>query len=147
MLPVTCNPLLMIDGVRSFAERTTPALLALLPLENMLPCPDELHRIDWLSVEEYFVVDMRTVAAAGASDAADLVAIADLLPFLDQNAVQMGIAGAYAETMIDFHHSAVTRFPAAENDLAGSGGKDRRLDAVGKEIGRASCRERVCQYV
>src|SRR3546814_18230556 len=75
---------------------------------------------------------MRTVAAAGASDAADLVAIADLLPFLDQNAVQMGLAGAYAETMIDFHHSAVTRFPAADNDLAGSGGKDRRFDEVGK---------------
>src|SRR3546814_18826502 len=110
MLPVTRNPLLMIDGVRSFAERTTPALLALLPLENMLPCPDELHRIDWLYVEEYFVVDMRTVAAAGASDAADLVAIADFLPFLDQNDVQMRIAGAYADTLIAFHHSAVHRF-------------------------------------
>src|SRR3546814_13006929 len=108
MLPVTCNPLLMIDGVRSFAERTTPELLALLPLENMLPCPDELHRIDWLSVEEYLVVDVRTVAANGAADATDLVAIADLLHILYLNDVQVGMTGDYRGKLNDFHHSAVT---------------------------------------
>jgi hypothetical protein len=64
-----------------------PALLlpsVLLTLENIPSCLDELIWVEGLPVEPHFIVYMRTGAASGTSEKADLVPMPYLLASLDE---------------------------------------------------------------
>jgi len=135
----------MIEGIDDLAAETARpfsgclSLLenmvardSLLAFENMFTRPYELQGIVRHSVKQNLIVKMRTGAAAGVSQKTDLVPKADLLPVFNEYLVQVTIARADAQAVVDLDHLAVPTLPAHKGYYPGSGTQHRRFPVGGQ---------------
>src|SRR6185312_13415108 len=88
-----------------------------------------LEKVDGVgrpSVNHNLVMQVGAGCPARMAEEAYLSPKRDLLPILDQDLVEMRVAGRDAEPVIDLDEPPVSGVPAGRDDLAGRGGRDRR---------------------
>src|SRR5665213_998584 len=122
-------PALRIEGTRRPLSDAFDMAACSLPrarLNHILTCLEEPRRIGGPAIDQNFVVQMGTGAAAGAAELANLLMRPDMLAPRDENTVEMGVARHHAVAMIDLDDAAIGALDAGEGDDAGTGAIDRR---------------------
>src|SRR5665213_2921354 len=122
-------PALRIEGTRRPLSDAFDMAACSLPrarLNHILTCLEEPRRIGGPAIDQNFVVQMGTGAAAGAAELANLLMRPDMLAPRGENTVEMGVARHHAVAMIDLDDAAIGALDAGEGDDAGTGAIDRR---------------------
>ena len=100
-----------------------------IPPAQARPRAHESFGIDRFAVDADLVVQMRAGRAAARAEAAENVALRDLLAFGDQDFRHMAVAGRQAVAVVDLDHVAVAAHRARVDDAAGGG--RREFPAIG----------------
>src|SRR4051812_34988005 len=88
-----------------------------------------LEKVDGVgrpSVNHDLIMQVGTGRSARMPEESYLSPKRHLLPILDQDLVEMGVAGGDAEPVIDLDEASIGGMPARRHDLSGGGGRDRR---------------------
>lgn len=76
-------------------------------------------------------MQVRAGGASTGTDEGDGLAPLDPVPFLDQDALCVGVAAMLAPAMVDLDHVTVAIPVTGMHDHAGTEGTDRRTQAIG----------------